>query len=124
MSFIRCGTLKEDFIWSKVNTWVSVVGVFAKLTVQYPQDICMGYTLCLQYKWQYLCRCMPDIAHLLEPLERALREELLPAFLCVDLEDINNEFRELLAGKEDWESVVMWPQRRNSTAHPLMCVVI
>ena len=97
VSFIGCGTLKDDFIWSNVDTWVSIVGVFAKLAVKYPQDIYMGYTSCLQSKWQYLCRCMPDITYLLEPLERALREELLPAFLCVDSEVINNEFRELLA---------------------------
>ena len=64
-SFIECGTLKEEFIQAKVDTWVSTVGVFTKLAVKYLQAIYTGYyTSCLQVqgKCQYLCQVMPDIA--------------------------------------------------------------
>jgi len=126
-SFVVCGILKEDFIRSNVDTCVSVVGDFAKLAVKYPQDIYMGYTSCLQGEWQYLCKCMPNIAHLLEPLERVLQEDLLPDFLCVDSEDINNKFRELLAlavrrgGLGICITMVVVEEFYNT---PLMCVVI
>ena len=67
VSFIECGTFKEEFIQAKVHTWVSAVGVFTKLVVNYPQAVYTGYTPCLQGKWQYLCRVMPDITPFWSP---------------------------------------------------------
>ena len=40
--------------------------------------------------------CYLDISTLLEPLERALWEQLLPVFLDIDAEDISNKFRKLM----------------------------
>jgi hypothetical protein len=62
VSFIECGTFKEEFIQAKVHTWVSAVGVFTKLVVNYPQAVYTGYTPCLQGKWQYhvkSCQTLP-----------------------------------------------------------------
>ena len=87
----------------------------------------MGYTSCLQGEWQYLCQCMPDIAHLLEPLEHVLQEELLPEFLCVNSEDINNKFRELLAlaGRRGGLGICITTTAEEEFYNtPLMCVVI
>ena len=96
-SYIGCKELKGDYVGDKVAAWASVVSDLAKLAVKHPQSVYAGYTICLQNEWTYLCRTTPDIAHLMEPLERVLRNELLPAFLGVQKEDITNEFRELLA---------------------------
>ena len=43
-----------------------------------------------------MCQVTLDITPFWGPLEHTLWEELLPAFLGVDSDDINNEFRELL----------------------------
>ena len=60
------------------------------MTPKYPQAVFTGYFLCLQAEWQYLCRVTPNIAHLVEPFEAAIRNELLPAFLGVGASDIDN----------------------------------
>lgn len=64
---------------------------------RYPQSAYAGYTFCLQNEWTYLARVTPDCASLFGPLERAIREELLPAFLCIGASDITNDFRALLS---------------------------
>ncbi len=52
---------------------MSAIDVLAKLAPKCLQAVYVAYTLCLQGEWQYLCRCMTDIAPLMEPLERAVR---------------------------------------------------
>ena len=55
--------------------------------------------------------CYLDIVDLLEPLEQALWEQLLPAFLDVDAEDISNKFCKMIAlavKREDWEFITLW----------------
>ena len=96
-SYIGSGTLKEDYINDKVTTWVSAIEVLAKLAVKYPQAVYAGYTFCLQGEWQFLCRCTPGIAHLMQPMEHAIRTHLLPSFLGIDAVDVDIKFRELLA---------------------------
>ena len=96
-SFVGCGTLKDDYVQSKVAFWAEAIERMAQVAHRYPQSVYAGYTSCLQGEWQYLSRTTPDIAHLYEPLERQIREKLLPAFLGVGKDDITNEFRELLA---------------------------
>ncbi len=96
-SYVGCRELKEEYVRDKVSVWVGAIKTLTKLAPKYPQAVYCGYTLCLQNEWQFLCRTTPDIAALLEPVERALRKELLPAFLGVDECDVSNSFRELLA---------------------------
>lgn len=95
-STIGSGEHKEVFVKKKVAVWVAAVETFAKLAPKYPQAVYTCYTICLQGEWQYLCRTTPGIAHLLEPLERALRTSLLPAFLAISTSDISHRFREQL----------------------------
>ena len=76
---------------------MDAIGTLAKLAPKYPQAVYSGYAICLQNEWQYLCRTTPGIAALLEPVERALWTELLPAFLGVDASTIPNGFQELFA---------------------------
>jgi len=96
-SYVGCGTLKGDYVEGKVAFWTDAIGRLAQVAHRYPQSAYAAYNSCLQGEWQYLSRTTPDIAHHYEPLERAIRDELLPAFLGVTKEDITHEFRELLA---------------------------
>ena len=88
--------MEEEYVNEKVGAWASPIEILAKLVKKHPQAVYAGYVFCLQNEWQYLCRTTKDIAVLLEPLERALRIHLLPAFLGVDAVEIDNQFRELL----------------------------
>ncbi|KAL7544747.1 hypothetical protein ACHAWF_008103, partial [Thalassiosira exigua] len=56
-----------------------------------------GFCFTLQMEWQYLSRVTEGIAHLFEPLERSIRQELLPALFDVPTDYIGGEFRETLA---------------------------
>ena len=44
-----------------------------------PQASYAAFTFGLRYRWTYFLRTLPDIAELLEPLERAINEVLMPA---------------------------------------------
>ena len=79
-----------------MGVWVSSIDVLSKLAIKYPQAIYVSYKLCLQAEWQYLCRCMSDIAKLFDPLEKAVWDKLLPALLGIKVEDIDHCFRKHL----------------------------
>ena len=95
--FLGSREARDGWIKSKVEEWASAIGVLAKVARKYPQSAYAGYTFCLQNEWTYLARVTPDCASLFGPLERAIREELLPAFLCIGASDITNDFRALLS---------------------------
>ena len=44
-----------------------------------PQASYAAFTFGLRHRWTYFLRTLPDIAELLEPLERAINEVLMPA---------------------------------------------
>lgn len=63
---------------------------------RFPQTAYAGLTMSLQHKWQYMARTVPNIGHLLAPMERwAIRQHFLPKLLGE--EEILGEIRALLA---------------------------
>ena len=67
----------------------------AELATSQPHAVYMALTHGLQSKWTYLTRTVPNISDLLEPLEYALRQKLLPALTGRD--GITDTERELFA---------------------------
>ena len=51
----------------------------ADFATSQPEACYAAFTFGLRHRWTYFLRTLPDIAELLEPLERAINEALIPA---------------------------------------------
>ena len=73
----------EEYVNDKVVGWVNEVNRLAEFAVSQPQACFAAFTFGLKHHWTYFLRTLPDIDTLLEPLERALAEVLIPSSLSV-----------------------------------------
>ena len=89
--------LRDDWIQPMVEEWTAGVKAIARVARKYPQSAYCGFVHSLQAEWQYLCRCVPNIAHHLEPIEMAIRQHLIPVLFDMPSDEITNASRELLA---------------------------
>ena len=62
-----------------VSHWVSEVVQLAEFALTQPQACYAAYTFGLKQRWTYFLRTLPDIRDLLEPLENAISQVLIPA---------------------------------------------
>ena len=69
----------EEYVGEKVDEWVSEVTKLTDFTISLPQASYAAFTFGLQHHLTYFLRTLLDIAELLEPLERAINEVLIPA---------------------------------------------
>ena len=83
----------EEYVGEKVKDWVSQVTKLAEFAVTYPQASYAAFVFGLRHKWTYFLRTLPDIAELLEPLERAIAATLIPA---LTERSVTTEERDLL----------------------------
>ena len=75
---IGTSTFVEKHVSSKVNEWSSSVNTLSDIAKSQPQAAFSALTHGLLNKWTYLSRVLPNIGHLLLPLDDALRTKLLP----------------------------------------------
>ena len=69
----------QEFVGEKVDEWVNEVTKLADFAISQPQACYAAITFGLRHRWTYFLRTLRDIAELLEPLERAINEVLIPA---------------------------------------------
>ena len=69
----------EEYVGEKVDEWVNKVTKPADFAISQPQACYAAFTFGLRHRWTYFLRTLQDIAELLEPLERAINEVLIPA---------------------------------------------
>ena len=69
----------EEYVGSKVKEWISEVTLLAEFAISQPQACYAAFTFGLRHKWTYFMRTLPDIEDLLEPLERAISDVLIPS---------------------------------------------
>ena len=69
----------ENYVKSKVSSWQSSVCNLATIATTQPHAAYSALTHSLSSKWTYLCRTVPNISHLLKPLDDALQTKLIPA---------------------------------------------
>ena len=77
----------------KVDKWVNEVTKLADFAISQPQASYAAFTFGLRHRWTYFLRTLPDIAQLLEPLELAINDVLMPA---VTDHTVTNVERDLL----------------------------
>ena len=88
-------TFIERYVTEKVHEWSKEVNKLAEIATSQPHAVYAALTHGLQSKWTYLTRTVPNISDLLEPLEYALRQKLLPVLTGRD--GITDTERELFA---------------------------
>ena len=64
---------------SKVKEWISEVTLLAEFATSEPQVCYAAFTFALRHKWTYFIKTLPDIEDLLEPIERATSDVLIPS---------------------------------------------
>ena len=86
----------KDFVDEKVISWVNEAAQLAEFARAQTQASDATYTFGLKHRWTYFLRTLPDIQDLLEPLEEAFSQVLIPAIVerkCskLDRDDNNNK---------------------------------
>ena len=71
----------QDYVKEKVTSWVDEVAQLAEFARAQPQASYAAYTFGLKHRWTYFLRTLPDIQDLLEPLEEAISQVLIPAIV-------------------------------------------
>ena len=64
---------------SKVKEWVNEVTALAEFATSQPQASYTAFTFGIRHRWTYFMRTLPDIEELLEPLEHAISDVLIPS---------------------------------------------
>ena len=64
---------------AKSKEWVNEVTVLAEFAASQPQASYAAFTFGIRHRWTYLMRTLPDIEELLEPLEHAISDILIPS---------------------------------------------
>ena len=71
----------ESYFSEKSDNWVSEVAQLAEFAQAQPQASYAAYTFGLKHRWTYFLRTLPDIQDILEPLEQAIAQVLMPAIV-------------------------------------------
>ena len=69
----------ENYVRDKVDEWISTIETLSSFAKTQPHASYSALTHGLMSKWNYICRVIPDIGHLLQPLDDAIRMKLIPA---------------------------------------------
>ena len=71
----------QDNVNEKVTSWVNEVAQLAEFAWAQPQSSYAAHTFGLKHRWTYFLRILPDIQDLLELLEEAISQVLIPAIV-------------------------------------------
>ena len=85
----------EEYVTMKVSQWTTEVRQLADIAKTQSQAAYSAYVHGLSSRWIFLSRTIPNISHLLEPVEVALQQDFIPAL--TGRHACSREERELLA---------------------------
>ena len=71
----------EQYVGGKVEDWVGEVTRLAEFARSQPQASYAAFTFGLRHRRTYFMRTLPDIENLLQPLERAISDVLIPSLI-------------------------------------------
>ena len=71
----------EHYVGGKVEDWVGEVTRLAEFARSQPQASYAAFTFGLRHRRTYFMRTLPDIETLLQPLERAISDVLIPSLI-------------------------------------------
>ena len=82
---------KQKYVEDKISKWVSDVVVLAEIAQDEPQAVYASFTKAISHRWTYIQRTIPNISHLFEPLEQAIRDTLIPAIIGRKVSDMERK---------------------------------
>eukprot|EP00794_Sanderia_malayensis_P003908 gene3908-biopygen3346 len=81
---------KNNYVSDLVDSWVKQFLILSDIEKFYPQSAYCAFTAGFRHKLNYVIRTINNIEHLLEPVENAIRNKLIPSLCegrsCNDLE--------------------------------------
>ena len=95
--FLGSQRAKVDWVRPQVEEWCRAVAIMEDIARRYPQTAYFGLAVSLQNEWQHVCRTVPGVELLMEPLEAALAS-FLSTLLDVEM-DARGDLRTLLGHK-------------------------
>lgn len=72
---------REKYVMEKVNGWIRDIKQLTSYGKDDPQLAYVAYAKGLCHRWKYVQRTIPEVGHLFEPLEDAIRDILIPAIV-------------------------------------------
>ena len=72
----------EQYVGGKVEHWVGEVTRLAEFARFQPHASYAAFTFGLRHRWTYFMRTLPDIENLLQALERAISDVLIPSLIA------------------------------------------
>ena len=88
---------KHGYVKKKVDAWIQCVKTLSDVASSEPHAVFAAYTHCLQSQWTFLCRTMPGVPALFQPLEDAIRQVLIPSLLRREVNDLERDLLSLPA---------------------------
>ena len=82
---------RTAYVREKVNSWVESVNELATIATKEPQYAYSCYVKGLSHKWTFLQRTIPEVSSLFQPLEEAIRSNLVPALLGKSVSDLERD---------------------------------
>jgi hypothetical protein len=81
---------RDEFVSRKVKQWCDEIELLSNVALSQPHAAFAAYVHGQASKWSYISRTIPDIGHLLEPLDKVIQEKFIPAITgrapCSELE--------------------------------------
>ena len=93
-SVIGTKSFKKQYTKNKVEGWVKELELLSKYAQDDPQAAYSAFTKGLCSRWTHFQRTVPDMSELFEPLENAIKDQLLPALVR---QEISEAERQILA---------------------------
>ena len=78
---------KEKYVTKKVEKWVHDIEQLSQIAQDEPQAVYASFTKAICHRWTYVQRTIPNIDHLFQPLEDAIREKLIPSLIGREVSD-------------------------------------
>ena len=69
------------WVASQVEDWVGEVTRLGEFARSQPQASYAAFTFGLGHRWTYFMRTLPDVENLMQPLERAISDVLIPSLI-------------------------------------------
>ena len=87
---VGTGEFRKEYVIMRVNEWVTELKLLTKIAKFYPQAAYCAFTSGLRKKFKSVIRTIPNISHLLQPIENVIRQELITSLFegrtCNDAE--------------------------------------
>ena len=68
---------RKEYVAMKVNKWAAELKLLSKIAKFYPPAAYCAFTSGFREKFNYVIRTIPNISHLLQPIENVIRHEFI-----------------------------------------------